>query len=882
MGVPKDGPKTRRRENGTHPAGRHVKKGGFPMKKTLALALALVLAFSLAVSSASAADFTDKADIQYQEAVDVIAALGIISGYSDGSFGPANNLTRGAASKIICNLILTPAIASSAINTGSTRFTDVPNGSVYSGFVSYCSTHGIVSGYSDGSFHPYDIITGNAYLKMLLGVLGYDQTIEGYSGSGWSNNVRIQAQQIGLIDASFNGTGAINRELACLLAFRALQADEVEYSGTTRNSRSFKSANASSVSSISADARLQFAEDHFSGLTRNDAYTDPFGRPGTRWSLGGDEVGVYLDSANRTYYTDVAVSQIYSDLKLSSSISDISIYVNGEAAPLSSNASISATNSNPLSALISGAAADKINNNGNGNGTEIHVFRDGSAVTISAISYYAGVVDSVETAASGRYAVIKPAEGTDSAGVNTPNAAFNAASDAWHYAASSLNAGDPVAYTYAENNGIQTVIALGSRTGTLNSKAAGSSLRLGSQTYSYSNMAAFGGSLNGSESSLTIGRDYTVYLLNLGGTDRILWVTNVAAASADGYALVTMLRAGDAMDNTPARARLLFTDGSFNNVTLDRVSLSGSGLKTVATDENVEDYYLVSYRVTNGAYTLSPVPDDSFATSPSFTLRSGAAAFGGAMVNGAGAEVSLTANNSTRFVILVNGAYRAYTGYRAIPNVTDGGAAFAYYTADNSGANIAQAVFVTGGTITTTNRALTFISARSASAVTQDDTAQSDYRTFKAVVNGQITTLRVEVDSESANLGRLSADGSVSYKQDDCALYSVTYSTSDNVIFDGEYDSSGTAVYYSGSNTVKSISASEITLSGAPVRRTGSRDIGGTLDLAPNVNAYVVDAKGNISAVAPRSIPLGSGDTALFTYDLDNNQINNLFILKAN
>ena len=40
-------------------------------------------------------------DWPYQEAVTVIAGLGIVDGYSDGSFGPGEALTRGAAAKII-------------------------------------------------------------------------------------------------------------------------------------------------------------------------------------------------------------------------------------------------------------------------------------------------------------------------------------------------------------------------------------------------------------------------------------------------------------------------------------------------------------------------------------------------------------------------------------------------------------------------------------------------------------------------------------------------------------------------------------------------------------------------------------------------------------
>ena len=71
------------------------------MKKFLSLVLALVMTMSL-VTVASAADFTDAADINYDEAVDVISALKVVEGYADGSFGAKAPLSRQAAAKIIC------------------------------------------------------------------------------------------------------------------------------------------------------------------------------------------------------------------------------------------------------------------------------------------------------------------------------------------------------------------------------------------------------------------------------------------------------------------------------------------------------------------------------------------------------------------------------------------------------------------------------------------------------------------------------------------------------------------------------------------------------------------------------------------------------------
>ncbi len=81
------------------------------MKKFLSLVLALAMTMSLVTVSAGAKDFTDDSEINYKEAVDVMSALGVVDGYSDGDFNPQDTLTRGAAAKIICNLILGPTTA---------------------------------------------------------------------------------------------------------------------------------------------------------------------------------------------------------------------------------------------------------------------------------------------------------------------------------------------------------------------------------------------------------------------------------------------------------------------------------------------------------------------------------------------------------------------------------------------------------------------------------------------------------------------------------------------------------------------------------------------------------------------------------------------------
>ena len=82
------------------------------MKKFLSLVLALVMTMSLVTVSAGAKEFKDDKDVTYDEAVAVISEIGVVDGDTDGNFRPTDNLSRGAAAKIICNLILGPTTIS--------------------------------------------------------------------------------------------------------------------------------------------------------------------------------------------------------------------------------------------------------------------------------------------------------------------------------------------------------------------------------------------------------------------------------------------------------------------------------------------------------------------------------------------------------------------------------------------------------------------------------------------------------------------------------------------------------------------------------------------------------------------------------------------------
>ena len=331
------------------------------MKKFLSLVLALVMTMSLVTVSAGAKDFTDNSKINYKEAVDVMSAAKVIDGYAEGDFRPANTLTRGAAAKIICNLILGPTTAE-ALVADAAPYSDVPATNTFAGYIAYCAKEGIISGYADGTFRPAATLSGYAFMKMLLGALGYDATAEGYTGNNWSIQVakRALSANVDLADGlngDFNGVKAVTREEACLYAFNTLKATMVEYENSnsvTVNGITFTNKSTAkdmkndtkTDGNIKGDGLMQFAEKYFSDLKGTPA-TDDLGHPSTKWMWKKDKIGTYANEADETYTLtgtyEIGTGKDYAsllavlkdedftdnkDLKLAK---DVDVYVNGAA-----------------------------------------------------------------------------------------------------------------------------------------------------------------------------------------------------------------------------------------------------------------------------------------------------------------------------------------------------------------------------------------------------------------------------------------------------------------------------------------------------------------------------------------------------------------------
>ncbi len=99
----------------------------------------------------------------YYEYVLELYELGVIEGYADGLFRPAQNVSRAEALKII--------LLTADVNVGNgitNQFSDVPPGSWYMKYIAYAVDNGIVEGYGDGTFKPDQNITRAEITKLIV------------------------------------------------------------------------------------------------------------------------------------------------------------------------------------------------------------------------------------------------------------------------------------------------------------------------------------------------------------------------------------------------------------------------------------------------------------------------------------------------------------------------------------------------------------------------------------------------------------------------------------------------------------------------------------------------------------------------------------------
>lgn len=167
-------------------------------RKCLAFLLTAVMLFSLAGTAAAetrpggppASPFWDTYGTKFQQALDNLYALGIVSGKSQTSFDPNGAVTRAEMAALVIR-----ALGMKPGAQASSPFPDVPASHWAAGTIALASSEGVVRGADDGRFHPDDPVTYPQVVAMLVRATG----LEPQAGS-YPVGYILLAKNTGMID----------------------------------------------------------------------------------------------------------------------------------------------------------------------------------------------------------------------------------------------------------------------------------------------------------------------------------------------------------------------------------------------------------------------------------------------------------------------------------------------------------------------------------------------------------------------------------------------------------------------------------------------------------------------------------------------------------
>ncbi len=171
------------------------------MKKVLSLVLVIAMVLS-SMSFAFASTFTDIADIDYEEAIETLEALGVITGYEDGTYRPEKTVTRAEMAKLMVELLGYGSLVSGS----KSNFTDT-QGHWADQWIALAAGRGIVIGTGDGKFNPDGIVTYDQVLTMLVRGLGYTDSSNELKNMSWPTNFKVKAAELNItknVDMSSN------------------------------------------------------------------------------------------------------------------------------------------------------------------------------------------------------------------------------------------------------------------------------------------------------------------------------------------------------------------------------------------------------------------------------------------------------------------------------------------------------------------------------------------------------------------------------------------------------------------------------------------------------------------------------------------------------
>ena len=837
------------------------------MKKLLALVLALVMSMSLVTISNAA--FKDADKISNKEAVDVMAAVGVLAGYDNGEFGATDTLTRAQACKIIAYLDLGKDVAEAlpAVQV----FSDLPANNWAAKYVAYCADAGYVSGVGDNKFAPDEKVTGYQFGKMLLCALGYDQKVEEMTGSSWEIKVATLMESNSLSKGTSKlGSAALTREEAAQYGLNALKATCVEYDEkgstitagdvtivtgakkaqavTTEESygKAIKTEYQANGTTPVTKQSVQLGEKLYKGDLTLDAAsaddTDDFGRPVKTWQYKNDDVASSASDAAATFTAKTKAADVAKALK--------GYKFNGTELK-DKDTKIGSNYSSAIGTVLTFSSADdkiaeKIETL-TANGKVVEFYATGSddkAIDkIVVIEYTVTKFTGTRTNAAGDVTYMFDVLGSrvDYADENKTDAIkVMGTLTKDEYVTYVTPAGKPTTYVYPTtkfegtqtsfNTNKNTIVVSGTTYGVANGVKKDASNNVAVSDFATSDKAA----------------NYYV--------DQFGFVVKTDAVATETKYLVVSAIAKVAGLSTEIQANVIFADGTTETVKVAKALNQAGEDKTSAIEDSADSTTAASfknvvctYKVdSKGKYEITAVPSASATLSDAvktWNETKTVTTKGSPVVE---ANSTIAADNATTFLVKTGTGsdvkYTVYTGYANVPTITAATdkAVVIDYAKNSSG----QLKFV-------------YIDASAAASVTADSSAgtivyilDTDYTTsgksgeetytYNAIVDGKKTTITTSTTKDSGDTNNLAV-----------GLYKVTATDKDG---NAKTLVLQTSAADNGDDFTKVTS-----FTNSADAKNGVVKIAGTTYIYDGgETVYVIDADGNVSEGTVESLSLGT------------------------
>ena len=799
------------------------------LKKVLALVLVVAMMASFAVGASAA--FKDADKITYNTAVEVLSGLGVINGYADGTFRATDSVTRGAFAKMTAYVMNGGTNAATSYGTyAAASFKDVAANSTFGNAIGYCTNKGIISGYSDGTFRAGNKVTGVQGAKMLLGALGYDSSVEGYTGSKWAMNVLADAEDAGLFKgmASVDLTQPLTREAAAQMIWNALQATMVKYSSTgvsittpdgtvvnTGASAAQPVVNAETAAKqFVKNGYLEMIEKYFPNVTvSTDAAdkSDAFGRPTVTYKNGAKTIAKLAATPTLTYTTAVTTGKVYADLGLTSGTTGTTV----------AKENVKTNGANAAADVVIARNGGPLTGTGNGILTEVYTDEQGTPCAIVMVKpTYGAVAISTGKETNGSVFTAYTIGGTPyKVYTNALNNETNTA-----VVNGTFKSNDKVLYYVVGGTAYITAPTTITAKMTAASTSNGvTTYTIGGQAYNLSAVTNAATSLTGFNADAIFVLDTYGYVVDKTGINATAEYAFVAA-SAEAYTLNGTTLAKSIV------ADVIAVDGTVSKATVSKTwdTVSGKYVDAVLANVEANKLYTVE-KDANGNYMLKAV--------------SGASATGVELTKGNPAVSTVKANNATKFYTLnfdkdgkFVGTVNTAVGFANITSAT--GTNVAWVDADNNG--IAEVVYIyNAGTATGTTTSYVYYTG----AYSTDGTTI----TYQMIVDGATVTMtNKEVTSGLSDAGLYTiATGSAT---------PVTFGTTANT-FDTCVLKNDGGLLYKGA-TASSLTYYKTVADSTPLytitAATGSVVTGTAADLATAVTgklAFQLNGAGEITAI---------------------------------